>query len=852
MNAKILLPLIQEYVKDPALTESEVSDMVVIAREMAVGGDTVRALVAIEKFKTHGLPTHAEPFQLVYNLLASLGVGGRLHKEATDFVHGQALQLGMGHHQVDLLLKAYQLSVVRSGANPQKVIFQLMQAMQRSGPLTGTREEFIRTRAAEMEVLLEVYSVLLAIASEQDALTGARSYVLFDQLLQALGVDRSLRAQAREFALEIAREIGISEDIAYAMIDVYQQAGVENPQENIPLLDALVKGFVRRGLSSTEEREFLADQAYKLRIPVAGADALIRYELLVTSRQTALASAQLKQVIHQLGLNGQGGKGLSAFVTQLELELNQIQGAETLLKRVEDAILAKKIARGEITRTEARETQAEFTAKERQATAAPAATVAEEVVRQGQLNQLSRGLTDALVYKLNTQSYAISKAQMYCHAAGFTWYLLLKDAISNRPTSKLLVINGQEIDVANIGDLTFSHNGLLYAYKRKEDKNEVAVLNSKPGEPFDAVGALTFSQNEKHFAYLAKKGRGWHVVLDGDVGPASPALRDLHFNPHSQKPAYVNYSKGFWQVVHDGIEDKLYSAVGGITFSPDGKHLVYWAKKGNQYFAIIDGTETAAFSGVGEFTFSRDSSQLAYMVNRDRLLAVVHNGRVSENYDIIRKLSFSADGRSLGYMVKKNNREYTVVNGQPETIYDKVNGLVWSSVGNAYAYEATLGREKMVVLNGQPGPKFEQISGITFNPTNESVAYAGYRDNAWYVVQDGRLSEPYTDVNELTFSPNGKYLTFFAKLRNEWSGLVRDGERIFEAPSPKYLCYSDDGDNLGFLYYKGRSWHLVINGKEVAQRTYENILHGLHFDNQKQAFFLLAQTGPDIRQITFA
>jgi len=49
---------------------------------------------------------------------------------------------------------------------------------------------------------------------------------------------------------------------------------------------------VRRGLTSTDEREFLADQAYRLKIPISGADALIRYELFIASRQAEQAILQ--------------------------------------------------------------------------------------------------------------------------------------------------------------------------------------------------------------------------------------------------------------------------------------------------------------------------------------------------------------------------------------------------------------------------------------------------------------------------------------------------------------------------------------------------------------------------------
>lgn len=846
MNAKILLPLITEYVKDPALTESEVSDIVLIGKEMDVTAEAVRALVATERYRQHP-STSLEPIVLFYQLVVTLGYNGRLTKESTDFLHAHGQALGLSHTQASLLIRCY-LEITQRSTLPDRLVYQLMQALAAPGMLTGELEAFVRSRAGQLGLSLEVYTALLHLAAEPNP-TGSRRFRLYEELLQALVDEGSLLAPAREFALEVARTLGISEDIAFAMIDVVQQAGQENPQENIPLLDALVKGFVRRGLTSTEEREFLADQAYRLKIPIAGADALVRYELFIASRQAGPAEQQLQQVVHHLGLNGQATSGLSAYVTQLELELSQVKGVATYVQRVEEAIHAKRVARGEV-RVSEREapTQASFAAQE--TTPTQRLETPEPVVSGA--TEVTEGLNDHLIYKLDTEAFAFSKASLYSHGRGFTWYLLLKDAKSNRPTAKLLVLNGQEVDTTSLGDLTFSPNGLHSAYKQKQDASEVVVLNNRAGEPFDAVGALTFSLDETHFAYLAKKGRSWHVVLDGQLGPPSPALRDLHFNPATHRIAYVNYNKGAWQVVHDGLEDKVYSAVGGITFSPDGKHLVYWAKKGNQYFAIIDGNETAAFSGVGEFTFSKDSSQLAYMVNRDRLLAVVHNGRVSENYDIIRKLSFSSDGRNLGYMVKKNNREYTVVNGQPETIYDKVNGLMWSHVGTAYAYEATNGRDKMVVLNGHPGSKFEQISGITFSPVNESLAYAAYRDGAWYVVHDGQLSEPYSDVNELTFSPDGKYLTYFAKVKAEWQGVVRNGERLYAHPSPKYLCYSDDADQLAYLYFQGRHWHLVVNGQEVGKRPYENVLQGPQYDGRKGCFYLLAQAERDIRQVTFA
>jgi hypothetical protein len=829
MNTRLLAPLIQEYVKNGRIADADMDFLRQAAQQVEVSNDTLRALVAIEQERQQ--PTAPEPAALVYNLVNTLAVQGKVNVAHYDLLKELGAGIRTSAAAVQALINAYHARQGVGVYSKIRTLSALARGLFRGQGYPQGTVEFLMQRAAELKIAPPLATALVQaelLALQPGALSAV---VVFDGLLQKAHAAAEWKTPEKEFYIEKGAELKIPHDVVLALLELQEHPPSAGNLFGGEAITPLLQAYARNAITSEAELNLLMEKAKVHRMDASVALSLLQLEQALHEDKPAEAERLLNTVMQELK-KGKANLSVteSTFATKKMMEVAAAQKQAQLRAQLKAARPIEQRPAATPTPTPAMEKQA------------PLRPASPNYVRTND----QRNLEEVFLYTLPDAYPVVRKARLLHAPGGTNWYVQLGSGTVSG-NEGLIILNGAAHDVKDVSDVTLSDDGAHMAYVlRKADKQHV-VLDGKPSDPYDYAGGLSFSPDGDSFACIVKNIRSYYVLQNGSLGRPYPGIRDLVFNPANNRLAYAVVDDKKWHVLYNGVLDPAYGASGGLKFSPDGSVFVYWAKGGTKAFVVMNSMVGPGFEGIGEIVFSPNSKQLAYFVNlQGGKAAVFWGGRTGQVFDRIRKLQFSPDASQLLYLGTKDGREYLVTNHTPGTAYDEIDSPLFSQSGRTVAYVATQNKERKVVLNGSVGNSYVEVSKLTFRPGSEQLAYKAHRDKQWMVVLDGEESEGFTDIDDLAFSPHGDSLGFIGKQRNQWTGVVINGQRKAEAANPKHLVFDEDGNRYAYMIYKKEGWTLHINDRPAHAKPYTDLLQPPKYDAERKAFYFFAKQGNNL------
>lgn len=129
------------------------------------------------------------------------------------------------------------------------------------------------------------------------------------------------------------------------------------------------------------------------------------------------------------------------------------------------------------------------------------------------------------------------------------------------------------------------------------------------------------------------------------------------------------------------------------------------------------------------------------------------------------------------------------------------------------------GNLRMVYLDGEKqGGHYNDVAFLQFSPDESHLVFATRSDNEWWLVLDGKdQPEHYVAIAGLQWQPKSGTLAYTACREKKKCQFYLDGK----ATGPEYqsidlLKYSHDGKHFAYLAYHDKSWHTVVDGKEIG------------------------------------
>jgi WD40 repeat protein len=327
---------------------------------------------------------------------------------------------------------------------------------------------------------------------------------------------------------------------------------------------------------------------------------------------------------------------------------------------------------------------------------------------------------------------------------------------------------------------------------RTPDPAKKHALPMGQQQPFSLQ--VVFDARGRGVAHCAESG-ATEVVYNGKAGKRYDGIGRISLSSDGRRIAYGALLGDKWRMVIDGSEGEIFDEVGEPVFSPDGQHVAYEAKRGEKWRIVADNySSTECPSYYDNPVFSADSTKIL----------VIENVADSQKRLVVSDLSFSKKSvkNSIGSMIvpsgdktriaaiiekgpKKRVVEFSFA--EPDTVkegklYDDIRHLVVDKKGNSVAYVAEQGGARFMVLNG----KEERLpdGDLTLPP----------------VIRPDQKG-----AGVLWFSKGRSYLL---------QAFQRDGiqEKSYEETSD--LVYSGDGSQHAYAARNGKSWFVVVNGKE--------------------------------------
>src|SRR5262249_34368006 len=143
---------------------------------------------------------------------------------------------------------------------------------------------------------------------------------------------------------------------------------------------------------------------------------------------------------------------------------------------------------------------------------------------------------------------------------------------------------------------------------------QVAVVDGRAGQPWDAVQDLTLAPRGNRVAYAGGRGKTWRIVIDGQEQEGTTQPRSgITFGCDGRRVAWIGTHDDGYSIVVDGESGRTYDAVGTPKFSPDCRRLVYAAMRNGSTVVVTDDEEWPAGGRLGDaIWFSPDSSRVAW------------------------------------------------------------------------------------------------------------------------------------------------------------------------------------------------------------------------------------------------
>lgn len=172
--------------------------------------------------------------------------------------------------------------------------------------------------------------------------------------------------------------------------------------------------------------------------------------------------------------------------------------------------------------------------------------------------------------------------------------------LARRGDKTMLVRDGAETPTPNFDmplDLVVSKNGRTIVTGVIKDKVIAVVDGKEAGKDYSEINTVSFSADGVSYAFAALIGTNNNIVVNGTTGPSFERVVTPRFAPDGSRVAYRARQSGERFVVvadKDGRtirEHPHYEAVWDLVFSPDGKYVGYGVKRGQELWWIAEKLE---------------------------------------------------------------------------------------------------------------------------------------------------------------------------------------------------------------------------------------------------------------------
>ena len=307
---------------------------------------------------------------------------------------------------------------------------------------------------------------------------------------------------------------------------------------------------------------------------------------------------------------------------------------------------------------------------------------------------------------------------------------------------------------------------------------------------------ITFARTGKGVVYIVGRDPRISVVHNGKKGSLYEGIGSVAVSPDGSRAAYSAMADGKWYMVVDGKAGEPYTMVEGPLFSPDGRHIAYQAMKNDLWHLVVDATVNPGTKARNrELEFSGDSQHIVYIDTDDK----------GTRRLVVSDIAF--------------NKKHIIAPGVISITLNSDRTAVAAISRNS------AGRERVIQFNvSNPdavtkGAEYDKVINAEFAPTRSDLVYFGRRQGKLYVVfkdseeilPDGVMPEnpvihhAGTSVGVLMSANNKVYLYEMFRF---------GGRRGNEYDEAEWLVYSSDGSISAFAARKGKSWSIVVNGKE--------------------------------------
>ena len=213
-----------------------------------------------------------------------------------------------------------------------------------------------------------------------------------------------------------------------------------------------------------------------------------------------------------------------------------------------------------------------------------------------------------------------------------------------------------------VGAPRLSPDGVRLAYPALDNGKWRVVVDSTPGQPFDAIlsGTLTFDSIGRHVAYAASRGDSVVVVVDDVASRGWSGVRQLTLS--GEHVSYIARLGTRSRVVVDGWDGPEHREIVAIAPDAAASHVAYVVADENRRRVVVEGVPAAAaFDSIRSLVYPR-GAVASFIARRGGRETIVRGEQVAEWHDAIESMAASPDGR-WGYIARDGDSTSIIIDG---------------------------------------------------------------------------------------------------------------------------------------------------------------------------------------------
>lgn len=251
-------------------------------------------------------------------------------------------------------------------------------------------------------------------------------------------------------------------------------------------------------------------------------------------------------------------------------------------------------------------------------------------------------------------------------------------------------------------DVTFTPDGLHFAYAADVDGKLRAVVDGKVVCDFSADNGIHLSGDGKHYAFRSGDGDNAFLVVDGKAMPKGSYY--VAFSDDGTHTAYIQKDGEKRTVVVDGKPGATYAKVEALLYTPHTNHLIYVGTTDEGSCLFTDGKPGPVLAELHDdyVSVSADGQHIAYPGLGDDWHIHLDGKPLTEAYDDCSAPVFSADGKHLAFWAKKADKQFIVVDGKAQAGFADVNAAAFSADGKHVVYAVQQDKKWSVAVDGKP------------------------------------------------------------------------------------------------------------------------------------------------------